>query len=172
MIEPAATEALAAAVLDRLRELGLRLAVAESCTGGELLSALTRAEGASDVVWGGAVVYSAAAKTVLAGVDARLVAERGVVSVEVTRALADGIRQRAGVGVGAAITGWAGPSSTGPDAVGTVYLGVAAPATTRSVRVELAGGRPQVRAAAVRALLELLLEILETEPPVGSGQEP
>lgn len=172
MIETAATERLAAAVLDRLRELGLQLAVAESCTGGDLVSALTRAEGASDVVWGGAVVYTAAAKTVLAGVNAGLVAERGVVSPEVTLALADGIRRRAGVGVGVAVTGWAGPSSAGPDAVGTVYLGVAAPATTRSLRVELPGGRPQVRAAAVRALLELLLEILDEDPPVEGGQEP
>lgn len=160
---------LAAAVLYRLRSLGLRLAVAESCSGGDVLAVLTRAPGATEVVWGGAVVYSAAAKRELVDVDDALIHEEGVVSEPVTRALADGIRRRAGVDVGAAVTGWAGPTSDGPDPVGTVYVGVAAPGETRVERREIPGARDAVRAGAVAELLVLILQVLESEGAHGEG---
>lgn len=145
-------------LLDLLRTRGQRLAVAESCTGGEVLSLLTAPAGASDCVWGGAVVYTAGAKASLAGLTRGWVLERGVVSAAVTEALALGIRQRAGVELGAAVTGWAGPTSPGPDPVGTVYLAVAGPYGCCARRKQLHGDRAAVRAGAAEALLELLLK--------------
>lgn len=171
MSEACGSGTRAAEALARLRARGLRVAVAESCTGGDVLATLTAAPGASSSVWGGAVVYSAAAKSSLAGVDVAFVREHGVVSEAVTRALAEGIRDRAGVDVGLAVTGWAGPESEGPDPVGTVYLGVAAPRGSRVRRLALAGGREEVRAAAVRELLALLLQSLDDDPAEEQGGE-
>ncbi len=157
-------------LLKRLRAAGQRLAVAESCTGGDVLSLLTAPAGASDCVWGGAVVYTADAKASLAGLARGWVLKQGVVSAAVTEALALGIRERSGVELGAAVTGWAGPTSKGPDPVGTVYLAVAGPYGCCCRRKQLHGDRAAVRAAAAGALLELLLE-RAGETVAGDGEE-
>ena len=140
------------------RRRGVTLALAESCTGGLAAAAITAVPGASECLWGGAVVYTMAAKSVLTGLDAGRVQAAGVVSQEVTEELARSIRERADCTMGLAVTGWAGPDSDGPDPVGCVYLSVATTTACTSVRLVLEGSRQEVRRGAAERLLSLGLE--------------
>ncbi|HEY5411125.1 MAG TPA: nicotinamide-nucleotide amidohydrolase family protein, partial [Caulobacteraceae bacterium] len=106
---PVEVRDLAEAVLQRARARGMTLATGESCTGGLVAGALTAIAGSSDVVAGGLVTYSNAAKTRLLGVDAALIAAAGAVSEPVARAMATGAAARLGAGLAVAITGIAGP---------------------------------------------------------------
>ena len=92
-----------------LRERGLTLAVAESCTGGLLAEKLTRVPGSSEYFLGGVVAYSNAAKVALCGVPETLLEQHGAVSDEVARAMAVGVRERFGADLGVATTGISGP---------------------------------------------------------------
>lgn len=151
-------------LLSRLRTSGQTLAVAESCTGGMLGSALTAVPGASDVFWGGAIAYADDAKRSLLGVADETLARHGAVSEETAVRMAAGVRRSSGADWGVSITGIAGPGGGSPDKpVGTVWVAVEGPpgGTTRRLRLE--GDRGRVRAASVEAALSLLLET------VGSG---
>ncbi len=150
------TSELARVLVARLTGAGQTVAVAESCTGGQVLSALTDVAGASKCVWGGVMVYTAAAKTLLADVPGETLEGHGVVSSEVTVAMARGIRRLARSDLGGAVTGWAGPSSAGPDPVGTVFLAVATAAGETALRELYTGSRSEVRLSATRDLLRLL----------------
>ena len=109
-----------------LTERGETVATAESCTGGLLASRITDVAGSSAYFMGGAVCYSAAAKTALAGVDADLIREHGEVSETVAIALARGARERFGTTYGIGVTGIAGPGGgTEAKPVGTVHIAVA-----------------------------------------------
>jgi nicotinamide-nucleotide amidase len=129
--------------------LGLRqatLAVAESCTGGLIAERITSVAGASRSFVGGAVVYSDALKTTFAGVPAELIAQHGAVSVEVARALADGIRARTGATIGLGVTGIAGPTgATESKPVGLVYVAVSDAQGTESIDRTFRGDRQRVR---------------------------
>jgi len=148
----------AASVVETLRERGQMLAVAESCTGGWLGRELTASAGASDVFWGGVIVYADVAKQELAGVPAEMITRHGAVSESVAVALAEGIRARATTAWSVAITGIAGPGG-GSEAkpVGTVWIGVAGPDGTTALQRQLGGTRTEVRAGAVEAALRDLL---------------
>jgi PncC family amidohydrolase len=143
---------------DLLRSRGLRVAVAESCTGGLLGAALTAVPGSSDHVLGGVVAYANEVKTALLGVSPQTLAEHGAVSDEVAREMATGARTRLHADLAASITGVAGPSSEGDGKpAGLVYVAVAGPGDeVRSVRLDADLGREGNRAAAVRAALRLL----------------
>jgi nicotinamide-nucleotide amidase len=149
-------------VASLLRERGWTIAVAESCTGGELAARLTGPAGASEYVRGGVVVYSNDAKVALAGVDPRPIEKHGAVSEQVARALAEGARARIGADVGVGVTGVAGPGGgTERKPVGLVWLSVAGPegaAVTRSVN--LPGGRADVRDRATTVALHLIRRLL------------
>ena len=109
-----------------LRERHLRIALAESCTGGLATSRLTDVPGRRTTSSAAVVVYSNAAKTELLGVPADLIAAHGAVSEPVAAAMAAGIRERAGVDVGVGITGIAGPTGgTEAKPVGMVCIAVA-----------------------------------------------
>ncbi len=136
---------------------GETVALAESCTGGAVLAALTAVPGASACVWGGGVVYADAAKTALAGVPADLISAAGPVSAEVTRELAAGIRRLADSTYGAAVTGWAGPEA-GNEPVGTVYVAVSHPAGCECRHAVYDGDRSSVVEQAVDAVIEALLD--------------
>ena len=139
-----------------LRERGLRVATAESCTGGLLAGRLTDLAGSSDYVLGGLVVYSDEAKTVLAGVPAELIAAHGAVSPEVADALADGARTALGADVGIGITGIAGPGGGTPEKpVGLVCFSVAGPEGRIARRLQLPGGRFDVRDRSTTVALHL-----------------
>jgi nicotinamide-nucleotide amidase len=148
---------LAAVVLQLARERGLRLSVAESCTGGLVGTRLTEIPGSSDVFEGGVVCYSNKLKTELLGVPATLIAEHGAVSEPVVRAMAEGARERLGADLTAAVTGIAGPGGGTPEKpVGTVWIGVADAAGSTARHIVFAGSRLEIRGRAAQAALFLL----------------
>jgi nicotinamide-nucleotide amidase len=119
-------EELEQVVARLLRDRGLTLAVAESCSGGLVAHRLTNVPGSSRYFERGVVAYSNRAKTEMLGVPAGLVAARGAVSPEVARAMAEGVRGQAGTDFGIAITGIAGPDGgTAEKPVGLTYIGLA-----------------------------------------------
>ena len=141
-----------------LRERGLTIAVAESCTGGLLTSRLTDVPGSSSYVLASVVAYSNAAKVALAGVDDGLIQAHGAVSEPVAVALADGIRQRTGASIGVGVTGIAGPGGGTPNKpVGTVCAAVAgADGTTRARTFSFPGGRAQIKFHATQGALDMV----------------
>ena len=144
-----------------LRERGLTIAAAESCTGGMLAARLTDLAGSSDYVLGGLVVYSNEAKVALAGVDAALIERVGAVSTEVAEALADGAAARLGAAVGVGITGIAGPGGGTPDKpVGTVCFSVAGDGRRLTRRVQLPGGRADVRDRSTAVALHMVRRLV------------
>lgn len=104
---------------------GLRIATAESCTGGLIASNLTDVHGASSCYLGGFIAYSDGLKTDLLGVSGPTLQEHGAVSREAAEAMAMGCHRRTGAEVSFAVTGIAGPTGGTPGKpVGTVYLSV------------------------------------------------
>lgn len=163
---------LAASVVRLLAERGLRIATAESLTGGMLAAAIVDVPGASRAFSGGVVAYDTALKHSLLGVDAELLAARGPVDAEVARQLARGAREACAVpgpdgaprpaDIGISTTGVAGPDpdpQTGLPA-GTVWVGVSSVRGERAVGLALGGERAAVRAATVRAALGAILDEL------------
>ena len=124
----------------------MRIATAESCTGGMVAVELTSVPGSSDVVAGGAVTYSDQLKIALLGVPEQLLARHGAVSAEVAEAMAAGARQRLGAEVAVAVTGIAGPGGGSDEKpVGLVHLHVASPWGGEGTRMQWPGGRADVR---------------------------
>jgi nicotinamide-nucleotide amidase len=110
-------------ILDRAREAGLRIATAESCTGGLIAGLLTEIPGSSDVLERGFVTYSNQAKEDLLGVPAALIRHHSAVSVEVARAMAEGALNRSPAQLAVAVTGIAGPGGGSAEKpVGLVYV--------------------------------------------------
>ncbi len=139
--EPDVADA-AVRVVRLLGERGLRLATAESLTGGLLAGAVTDVPGASRVFVGGVVAYATSLKHALLGVDADLLERVGAVDPDVAAQMADGVRRRLGADVGLATTGVAGPDPQDGHAPGTVFVGVAtAEAVHVGGRVTRAAGR-------------------------------
>ena len=154
-------DTLAKVVGARLVERGLSLAVAESCTGGLISAACTEVSGASTWVPGGAATYAASAKTIWANVPASLIEAHGVVSEEVARAMATGVRAVLSASCGLSVTGYAGP--TGGDAVnpvGTVFIGVATPERVFVEKHRFGGDRARVRLFAAATALDALRRAL------------
>jgi PncC family amidohydrolase len=145
-----------------LRDRGLTIAAAESCTGGLLLSRLTDIAGSSEYVAGGVVVYSNQLKTALAGVAADLIQAYGAVSEPVATALADGIRARTGASIAVGITGIAGPGGGTPQKpVGTVAIALRGGDLGSRVRTfSFFGGRAQVKFQATQAALDMVRRAL------------
>jgi nicotinamide-nucleotide amidase len=151
-----------AQVAKMLREREWTIAVAESCTGGELTSRLTGPAGASEYVKGGVVVYANDAKVTLAGVDPRLIEKQGAVSEQVARSLAEGVAARMDVHVGVGVTGVAGPGGgTSQKPVGLVWLSVAGPDGTSITRsVNLPGARADIRDRTTTVALHMVRRLL------------
>jgi len=149
----------ATALLDAYRQEGLKIATAESCTGGLVAALLTEISGSSAVVERGFVTYSNEAKTELIGVPADLIASHGAVSEPVARAMAEGALAHSRADVAVAITGVAGPTGgTATKPVGLVHFGLArkgAP-TVHLERRYGDLGRENVRGRAVEDALSLL----------------
>lgn len=140
-----------------LKEQGLTLSVAESCTGGLLADAFVSVAGASAVFAGGAVCYQTPAKTMLLGVNPTTVATHSVVSEEVAIEMAEGCAKAFSTPCAISVTGVAGPKTPNdPAPVGTVYIGLKTPTQTSAVCVRLKGNRQAVRRkSAKRALAEM-----------------
>lgn len=150
----AASEAL----LAQCRAKGLKIATAESCTGGLLSGALTAIPGSSDVFERGFATYSNEAKAECLGVPMTLITVHGAVSAEVAHAMADGALARSAAHLSAAVTGVAGPGGGGEaKPVGLVFIaGARRGAMTVVERHVFSGDRAAIRAASVAAALALM----------------
>ena len=149
----------AAALLSLCRANGLRIATAESCTGGLVAALLTETAGSSDVYERGFVTYSNAAKAELLGVDPNLIWAHGAVSEPVARAMADGALAHSVADIAVAVTGIAGPGGGSAEKpVGLVHLALARRGrTTVHRRCEFGGaGRSVVRMRAADVALDML----------------
>ena len=148
-------------LLDALRQAGLKIATAESCTGGNIAHHLTLVAGCSDVYMGGAVTYSNEAKADILGVDPAVIETEGAVSEPVVRAMAEGACRRFHTQCAVATSGIAGPSGgTDDKPVGTVWTAVVTPRGTFSELYHLAGPRSEIIDKATLLVLRLLLNHL------------
>ncbi len=152
---------IAEIVLELCRARELRLATAESCTGGMVAARLTDVPGSSDVVLGGVVAYANEVKTAELGVAEALLTAHGAVSAEVAAAMAAGVRSRLGADVGISVTGVAGPGGgTDEKPVGLVHLHVSSPDGEKGRQFSLPGDREAIRARATVAALHLARTVL------------
>ena len=145
---------LAEAVNQILREHGMTIAIAESCTGGLIAKQVTGIEGASDVFSGGIVAYSNESKIDLLGVSSADLAEHGAVSETVATQLALGVADLMNSDIGIGVTGVAGPSGgTEEKPVGTVWIATSLGDEVAATMCRYSGGRAAVRAKAGQAAL-------------------
>ena len=152
--------ALARQVGERLRRSGHSLAVAESCTGGLLGSALTDVPGSSAYFLGGVISYADRVKVDQLGVPEATLRRYGAVSEQAAAAMASGVRQLLRADVGVSITGVAGPDAEGSKPAGLTFIGIAAEAVTTH-RFQWTGDRWDNRRRSVIAALELLVRAPE-----------
>jgi nicotinamide-nucleotide amidase len=153
-------------VLELARKRGIRIAVAESCTGGLVGGRLTEVPGSSDVFVGGVIAYDNAVKRELLEVPERTLEEHGAVSEAVAIAMAEGAVRRFHVAAAVAVTGIAGPGGGTPEKpVGTVWMACSLDGIAESRRVVFAGTRHEIRERAAQASLFLLYRRLTRHAP-------
>lgn len=134
-----------------LSEKNLKVASAESCTGGLVADAIVSVPGASAVFDGGIVSYANRIKENLLGVQPQTLCDFGAVSSQCAAEMANGIRQRMDADVGISTTGNAGPGGGTPEKpVGTVYVGVAKKEKITVFRLQLSGNRKEIREKTVK----------------------
>ncbi|TNE42657.1 MAG: CinA family protein [Alphaproteobacteria bacterium] len=151
-------------VLDAARSFDLKLATAESCTGGLIAGLLTEIPGSSDVVERGFVTYTNEAKHEMLGVPSDLIADKGAVSEEVARAMAEGALDRSKADVTVAVTGVAGPGGgTDNKPVGLVWI-AAARWSHETIVVEKRFGelsREDIRLLTIDTALKMIMRQIE-----------
>ena len=146
-----------------LRERGLTLSVAESCTGGLLGQRVTAVGGASDYFLGGVIAYADDAKIEQLGVSPATLAAHGAVSEQTAQEMARGVAERTGSDTAISITGIAGPTGGTEDKpVGLVWTAVVLGDVVRTRRYVFPGDRAEVRERAAQMGLALLYEMLVT----------
>ena len=154
-------ETLERTVLGLLKEKGMTLAAAESCTGGLVSKRLTDIPGASASFLGGAVTYSNEAKAALLDVNPEDIERCGAVSETIAVQMADGVRKVLGSDIGIGITGIAGPATDGVcDEVGTVYAALSAKDRTVCKLLHLGNDRSRVRTTAANHALDMVRRYL------------
>lgn len=144
-----------------LRNSGLTLSVAESCSGGLIAKRITDVPGSSGYFLFGAVTYSNESKVKVLGVPGELLEKHGAVSSEVALAMAEGVRRISGSAIAIATTGIAGPDGGTPEKpVGTVFIAIVSADGGKTFLLRLEGDRNAVREATAEAALQLLLDRL------------
>ena len=139
---------------------GRRLATAESCTGGGIGAALTAVPGSSAVYVGGIISYTNDVKQRLLGVPEQILESDGAVSAAVAEAMAVGARAALNADIVVSATGLAGPGGDDfGNPVGTVFIGYSDESCTVSKKFHFSGDRDAVRQQAVRAALEMILDM-------------
>ncbi len=145
-----------------LREKGLKIATAESCTGGLIANRITNVSGASEYFEAGFITYSNRAKTTFLHVPEEVITKNGAVSHDVAQLMAEGVRQAAGTDIGLSVTGIAGPTGgTIEKPVGTVYIGISSQGGTFVRRFLFDGNREEIKRQTSDAALTLVLDYLE-----------
>jgi PncC family amidohydrolase len=147
---------------DLLRERGLKLATAESCTGGLVSDRITNVPGSSDYFLGGVVAYAYEAKVALLGVSWGTLAQYGAVSRETVLEMARGARKALGADIAVSISGIAGPGGGLPNKpVGTTWLGLSTPDGDWARIYLFNGDRTQNKASSADAALQFILNYLK-----------
>lgn len=148
-------DSLEEALFHELKKRNMKIAFAESCTGGLCAKRLTDIPGASAVIETGVVTYSAESKMKLLGVSADTVAQNGVISEKVAVEMAEGVRRLSGADIGISVTGLAGPDPDEGKSVGLVFVGVSSPSKSFAKRYffPYANDRTHVRLLASSACL-------------------
>ena len=150
-------------VHDLLLRAGLRLATAESCTGGLVGHRITNIPGSSDYFQGGIISYSNDAKMRLLGVSRETLERHGAVSRETVLEMARGVQAALGSDIGLSISGIAGPGGGSPEKpTGTVWIGLSAPGQEIARHYLFQGDRLAVKEQSAEAAMRLLLDYLET----------
>ena len=145
-----------------LREKQLKLAIAESCTGGLIASRVTDVAGSSDYFDAGVVVYSNQAKQKFLSVPAASIEAQGAVSREVAEKMAEGVRAATGADIGLSVTGIAGPAGGSPEKpVGTVYIGLASKAGTFFRKFTFSGARLEIKQQTSTEALQFAIDLVE-----------
>ena len=152
---------LATRAVALLREKGLTVATAESCTGGMIAAAITDVAGASRVFGTGVVSYCNDCKMKLLGVSATTLETEGAVCAATAAQMAEGVRRVGDASVGVSVTGEAGPIAAERHPVGTVFIALADEQDTVVEQHHFAGDRAAVRRQAATAVLALLVRHLE-----------
>ena len=151
--------ALAKVLVEHLAKLDLKVATAESCTGGMIASEIISAPGSSVVLDSSFVTYSNESKTLILGVPAEDIKAYGAVSEVVARKMAKGVRQISGADIGIATTGIAGPDGGSAEKpVGLVYISLSKPGKTICKKRHYTGTRNSIRKKATKEILNLILE--------------
>lgn len=144
-----------------LRERRLKLALAESCTGGQVGDRITNVSGSSEYFLGGVVAYAYEAKVALLGVSWETLNTRGAVSHETVLEMARGARKALGSDIAVSVSGIAGPDGGTTDKpVGTTWIGLAAGDGEWTRLCNFSGNREANKAAAAEAALQFLLDYL------------
>lgn len=152
---------IGALVVERLKEKGLTMATAESCTGGNIAHIITSVPGASEVFAGGVVSYANSAKINVLGVGAETLADNGAVSRPVVLQMVGGACKALAADCAVATSGIAGPGGGTPDKpVGTVWIAVRTPQGSEAVCYRFPGSRDRVIARASATALIMLLKRL------------
>ncbi len=151
---------LAQKLYELLKSKGLKIATAESCTGGLIGGALTAVPGMSECYGFGVVTYANEAKEKLLGVKAETLETVGAVSPETAREMAQGALELSGADIAVSVTGIAGPGGgTAQKPVGLVYIGIASKtAEPQAYRNLFSGSRDEVRSSTVCRAIELVME--------------
>jgi nicotinamide-nucleotide amidase len=156
--------ARAESLLAAARTKGLKIAIAESCTGGLIAGLLTEIPGSSDVVDRGFVTYSNQAKEEMLGVPGAMIRQHGAVSETVVRAMAEGAIRNSTAQLSVAVTGIAGPGGGSDEKpVGLVHIAAARAGEATLYRECRFGdiGRSEVRLKSVEAALQLLQSLID-----------
>lgn len=154
-------------VVSRLLEKGLKVATAESCTGGLLSERITRVSGSSAVFECGICSYANSIKHKVLGVQETTLSVLGAVSAETAVQMAEGVKKLSGADIGISTTGIAGPTGGTPEKpVGLVYLGVCTNSQSYALRLELGGkenmknSRDYIRRVTTDAALFTILDVI------------
>ena len=153
--------ALVTRAVTLLKEKGLTVATAESCTGGMIAAAITDVAGASRVFGTGVVSYSCDCKMKLLGVSAATLETEGAVCAATAAQMAEGVRRVGDAAIGVSVTGEAGPIAAENHPVGTVFIGYADENGAITEEHHFEGDRAAIRRQAVEAVLVLLVRRLE-----------
>jgi PncC family amidohydrolase len=144
-----------------LRQRGLRLAVAESCTGGLVGHLITNVPGSSTYYMGSVTAYAYEAKVRLLGVRWETLEKYGAVSKETVLEMAAGVRRALAADIGAAVSGIAGPGGGTPDKpVGLTWVGLSAAGVDEAWRFIWDGDRMYVKEQSARAVLQCVADYL------------
>ena len=151
----------ASELIKTLKSRGMKLATAESCTGGGIGQALTSVSGSSAVYLGGVISYDNSVKELLLGVPREILMTVGAVSEETAVAMAKGVRNLLHADLAVAVTGIAGPNADGTNKpVGLVYVAVVSESQTVVSENHFSGDREAVREQTIVKALQMVLQMI------------